>query len=168
MKLDEIDINILDAMQDDAGLSVAEVAEKVGLTASPCWRRIRNLEASGVIRKRMAVINNRAVGLDFRALVLVRISPPTRENHVKFMDEVQNIPEIVETTTITGQFDYALHVMTPDMTSFNNFIGNRLLATGLIGEHNSNVILKQVKAFNRVPLQHLSQGGTLHSDDPDY
>ncbi|MEE2526124.1 Lrp/AsnC family transcriptional regulator [Hyphobacterium sp. HN65] len=162
MKLDEIDTNILAALQADAGLSVAEVAEKVGLTASPCWRRIRNLEDTGIIRKRMAVLDHQKIGLNFEALVMVKIMPPSRENHQKFMDWVQDVPEVVTTVTITGGFDYVMHVMTPDMTAYNNFIGNRLLATGVVGENSSHVILKRVKDNNGVPLDHLLKGGRLH------
>ncbi|MBI1236838.1 MAG: winged helix-turn-helix transcriptional regulator [Alphaproteobacteria bacterium] len=167
MKLDDIDIKILDCMQDDASLSVAEIAEKVGLTASPCWRRIRNLEADGVIRKRMAILEDREVGLDFQAVVMVKIAPPTRNNHAKFMNAVQSIPEIVEALTISGEYDYLLRVMTPDMTSYNNFIGNRLLPIDVIGANSSAVILKKVKMFNGVPLNHLTQQGKLHNE-PDF
>jgi Lrp/AsnC family transcriptional regulator len=167
MKLDDIDIKILDAMQADAGLSVAEVAEKVGLTASPCWRRIRNLETAGVIRKRMAVLEDREVGLDFQAVVMVKITPPTRENHALFMENVQDIPEIVEALTISGDYDYLLRVMTPDMTAYNNFIGNRLLPIGVIGANSTAVILKNVKRFNGVPLGHLTRDGKLH-DETDF
>lgn len=167
MKLDDIDIKILDAMQADAGLSVAEVAEKVGLTASPCWRRIRNLETAGVIRKRMAVLEDREVGLDFQAVVMVKITPPTRENHALFMEKVQDIPEIVEALTISGDYDYLLRVMTPDMTAYNNFIGNRLLPIGVIGANSTAVILKNVKRFNGVPLGHLTRDGKLH-DETDF
>jgi DNA-binding Lrp family transcriptional regulator len=165
MKLDDIDIKILEAMQDDAALSVAEVAEKVGLTASPCWRRIRNLETAGVIRKRMAILDNRKVALDFEAIVMVKIASPSRENHALFMEKVQDIPEIVEALTLSGDYDYLLRVMTPDMTAYNNFIGNRLLPIGVIGANSSAVILKTVKPFNGVPLKHLLQDGKLHAED---
>ena len=164
MKLDDIDIKILDCMQDDASLSVAEIAEKVGLTASPCWRRIRNLEADGVIRKRMAILEDREVGLDFQAVVMVKIAPPTRNNHAKFMNAVQSIPEIVEALTISGEYDYLLRVMTPNMTSYNNFIGNRLLPIDVIGTYSSAVILKKVKMFNGVPLQHLTRAGKVKTE----
>jgi len=161
MKMDDIDIKILEAMQEDAGLSVAEVAEKVGLTASPCWRRIRNLETTGVIRKRMAILEDREVGLDFQAVVMVKIVPPTRDNHALFMEKVQTIPEIVEALTISGEYDYILRVMTPDMTAYNNFIGNRLLPIDVIGANSSSVILKKVKTFDGVPLKHLLQDAKL-------
>ncbi|WP_421787768.1 Lrp/AsnC family transcriptional regulator [Hyphobacterium sp.] len=167
MKLDDIDIKILAALQEDAGLSVADIAEKVGLTASPCWRRIRNLESAGIIRKRTAMLDHQKIGLNFQALVMVKISPPSRENHQKFMDWVQDVPEVVDTVTITGNFDYVMHVMTPNMTAYNNFIGNRLLNTGVIGENNSHVILKRVKARDGVPLDHLLKDGKLY-DEPDF
>jgi len=164
MKLDDIDIKILETLQDDAGLSVAEVAEKAGLTASPCWRRIRNLESAGVIRKRMAILEDLEVGLNFQAVVLVKITPPTRENHALFMEKVQAIPEIVEALTISGEYDYLLRVMTPDMTAYNNFIGNRLLPIGVIGANSTAVVLKKVKLLNGVPLSHLTTDGKRNSE----
>lgn len=167
MKLDDIDIKILEAMQDDAGMSVAEVAEKVGLTASPCWRRIRNLETAGVIRKRMAILENREVGLNFHAAIMVKIMPPTRDNHAKFKERVQSIPEIVEALVISGEYDYLLRVMTPDMPSYNNFIGNQLLPIDVIGTLSTAVILQTVKMFNGVPLKHLTQDSQLHNG-PDF
>ena len=81
------------------------------------------------------------------------------------MDWVQDVPEVVDAVTITGNFDYVMHVMATDMTAYNNFIGNRLLATGVVGENSSHVILKRVKVNDGVPLDHLLKGGKLHVED---
>ena len=95
-ELDPIDARILDILQQDAGLSVAEVAERVGLSASPCWRRIKRLEDSGLIRKRVTLLDAALLGLDFEVYAIVKLSLPSRDNLDAFEAAVTHWPEVVQ------------------------------------------------------------------------
>ncbi|MCW5723430.1 MAG: Lrp/AsnC family transcriptional regulator [Maricaulaceae bacterium] len=158
LKLDEIDIAILHALQENAGRSVAEVADIVGLTPSPCWRRMRRLESEGVIRKRAAVLDPEKVGLAYTVFVQVKISPPTQDNHNTFIEAIRSWPEVVDAVIVTGSYDYILRVMLPSITRHNAFIRERLLSLGVVGDERSFVMVGQVKQADALPLDHLKGG----------
>ncbi len=125
--LDTVDARILDIIQRDASLSVAEIAERVGLSSSPCWRRIKRMEESGFIRGRVTLIDNRALGLDFEVIASVKLSLPSRANLEAFEAMTQNWPEVMECMTVTGAVDYMMHVVTTDMHAYDNFLRDKLL-----------------------------------------
>ena len=94
--LDTIDVRILEALQEDAGRSVADIAEIVGLTPSPCWRRIRRLETEGIIKRRSVQLDRRAIGLMFTAYLEVKIQPARKANYEKFESAIQSFKEVTE------------------------------------------------------------------------
>ena len=100
--LDAVDTRILDLVQNDAGLSVAEIAERVGLSSSPCWRRIKRLEDVGVIQRRVTLLDQEKLGLGFEVYATVKLSLPTRENLEAFEREVARWPEVTHCATVTG------------------------------------------------------------------
>src|SRR5580658_4238883 len=104
--LDAIGARILEIIQHDAALSVAEIAERVGLSSSPCWRRIKRLEDDGVIQRRVTILDREKLGLSFEVYCTVKLSLPTKDNLETFETSVQRWPEVVQCATVTGAADY--------------------------------------------------------------
>ncbi len=151
-ELDPIDARILDILQQDAGLSVAEVADRVGLSASPCWRRIKRLEDSGLIRKRVTLLNAQLLGLDFEVYAIVKLSLPSSENLELFEKAVDGWPEVVQCAMITGREDYVLRVVTSDMHAFDTFLRHKLLTLGIVSDCESHIVTRGVKNVTALPL----------------
>ena len=151
-ELDPIDARILDILQQDAGLSVAEVADRVGLSASPCWRRIKRLEDSGFIRKRVTLLDAAKLGLDFEVYAIVKLSLPSSENLDRFETAVADWPEVVQCATITGREDYVLRVITSDMHAFDKFLREKLLTLGIVSDCESHIVTRGVKNVTSLPL----------------
>ena len=151
-ELDPIDARILDILQQDAGLSVAEVADRVGLSASPCWRRIKRLEDSGLITKRVTLLNAQLLGLDFEVYAIVKLTLPSSENLEIFDKAVAGWSEVVLCATITGREDYVLRIITSDMHAFDRFLREKLLALGLVSDCESHIVTRGVKNVTALPL----------------
>jgi Lrp/AsnC family transcriptional regulator len=150
--LDAIDARILDLIQADAAMSVAEIAEQVGLSPSPCWRRIRRMEEAGVIRKRVTLLAGQKLGLDFEVYAIVKLTLPTRENLEAFDRAVAGWPEIIQCATITGREDYVLRILTRDIHAFDAFLRDKLLALGLVSDIESHIVVRGVKDTTELPL----------------
>ena len=150
--LDAVDAKILDLIQHDAGLSVAEVAEKVGLSSSPCWRRIRRLEETGVIQRRVTVLDRERLGLNFEVYCTAKLSLPTKENLEKFEAAALGWDEVVQCATVTGPADFELRVVTRDIHGFDAFLRDRLLSLGLVSNIESRIVIRSVKNTTVVPL----------------
>lgn len=150
--LDPVDARILDILQQDAGLSVAEIAERVGLSASPCWRRIKRLEDTGFIRKRVTLLDAAKLGLDFEVYAIVKLSLPSTENLDIFDKAVANWPEVVQCASITGREDYVLRIITSDMHAFDQFLREKLLKLGLVSDCESHIVTRGVKDVTALPL----------------
>jgi len=120
-EIDAMDRAILKLLAQDASLSLAEIAAKVGLTATPCWKRIRRLEASGVIRGRVAVIDGERVGLPVNAFVAVETADHSAAWLERFAALVAETPEIVAAWRMSGDVDYLLHVVVPDIAAYDGF-----------------------------------------------
>ena len=147
-----MDARILDILQQDAGLSVAEVADRVGLSASPCWRRIKRLEDSGLITKRVTLLNAKLLGLDFEVYAIVKLMLPSSENLNVFEAAVAKWPEVVQCATITGREDYVLRIITADMHAFDLFLREKLLALGIVSDCESHIVTRGVKNVTALPL----------------
>ncbi len=150
--LDVVDARILELIQQDAALSVAEIAEKVGLSSSPCWRRIKRLEDVGVIRRRVTLLDREQLGLNFEVYAEVKLSMPTRDNLEAFERAVIDLPEVTQCATVTGGMDYVLRIVTRDMHAFDEFLRERLLSLGLVQEVESRIVIRSVKNSTTVPL----------------
>ncbi len=150
--LDPIDARILDILQQDAGLSVADVAERVGLSASPCWRRIKRLEDTGLIVRRVTLLDAEKLGLDFEVYAIVKLNLPSRENLDRFEQAVLAWPEVVQCATITGREDYALRIITRDMHAFDLFLRDKLLSLGIVSDCESHIVTRGVKNVTALPL----------------
>jgi DNA-binding Lrp family transcriptional regulator len=150
--LDAVDARILDLIQHDAALSVAEIAERVGLSSSPCWRRIKRLEDDGVIQRRVTILDREKLGLGFEVYCTVKLSLPTKDNLDTFEESVKRWPEVVQCATVTGAADYELRIVTRDMHAFDAFLRDRILALGLVSNIESRIVIRAVKNSTAVPL----------------
>ena len=151
-QLDAVDAKILALIQDDAGLSVAEVADRVGLSSSPCWRRIKRLEETGVIRGRATLLDREKLGLNFEVYATLKLSLPTKENLDAFEAAVLAWPEVVQCATVTGEADYVLRIITADMHAFDAFLRDKVLSLGLVSNVQSRIVMRTVKNSTAIPL----------------
>ena len=154
-ELDTIDTRILDLIQTDAALSVAEIADRVGLSSSPCWRRIKRMEEAGIITRRVTLLDTQKLGLDFEVVANVKLSLPSKENLQAFENLVQDWPEVTECMTVTGAVDYIVHVLTTDMHAYDAFLRDKLLGSGLVSDVQSRIIIRVAKRTTAVPLDSL-------------
>lgn len=150
--LDAIDAQILNLLQVDASLSIADVAEKVGLSSSPCWRRIERLKKAGVIVGQVCLLDHEKLGLNFEVIVGVKLAMPTRDNLEKFERAIARMPEIVDCVTVTGEVDYMLRVVTTDMHAYDDFLRDHVLALGLVSNVQSRIVMRVAKRTTAAPL----------------
>ena len=145
-QLDAFDLKILAELQADGGRSNQEIAERVGLSPSPCSRRIRHLEETGVIRERSVRLDPAKLGLDLTVLIHIRMDRHTPERFEQFEAVVRKHPEVLECYLITGQeADYQLKIVVPNMDEYQRFLLNKITRIdGVIGVHSSFVLRKAV------------------------
>lgn len=150
--LDAIDARILDLIQHDASLSVADIADRVGLSSSPCWRRIKRLEDVGVIQRRVTILDREKLGLGFEVFAEVKLALPSKENLEAFEAAIVHLPEVAQCATVTGGMDYVLRIITRDMHAFDDFLRDKLLSLGLVSNIESRIVMRSVKTSTAVPL----------------
>lgn len=153
MQLDQYDIKILGVLQHDGRISNQELAERIGLSPSPCLRRVRTLEESGLISGYRAILDAKKLGLSLMALVHISMDQHTPERFDNFEARIAEIPEILECLLITGQdADYQLKVVVRDMDGYQELLLNRLTRiTGVTGVH-SSFVLRRVLDKTALPL----------------
>jgi Lrp/AsnC family leucine-responsive transcriptional regulator len=156
MKLDKMDKRILDEMQKNARISNLELADKIGLSPSPCSRRVKQLEDNGLIDRQVTLLNQSKLQLKLIALIQVSMDLHTPERFEAFEAEIKNYPEVLECYLITGQAaDYLLKVIVPDMEFYQQFLLGKLTRiTGVSGVQSSFVLRKAVDT-TALPLGHL-------------
>jgi Lrp/AsnC family transcriptional regulator len=152
-ELQKYDKAILKLLQSDCSLSVADIARQVGLSTSPCWRRISQLEQAGIIRKRVAVLDHTRLGMEVIAFVTVRLSQHGRENLEQFEAEIRRFPEVLECYTVTGDTDYMLKIVTRDIRHFEAFLRNNLMVMPMIRETHSTIAVTEIKDTTELPLE---------------
>jgi DNA-binding Lrp family transcriptional regulator len=152
VEFDAIDVRILDQLQKDASISVADLADQVGLSSSPCWRRIKRLEEEGVITARVTLLDREKLGLNFEVYTSVKLQLPTRENLERFESAARKWPEIVECSTVTGPSDYLLRIMTTDIHAYDDFLRDKVLALGLVSDVQSSIVVRVAKRTTAAPL----------------
>ena len=156
IQIDGIDAKILNIIQKDASISVADIADEVGLSSSPCWRRIKRMEELGIIKNRVTILDRTKLGLDFEVFVAVKLALPNRENMEKLERAVANMPEVVRCASVTGAVDFMLRVVTKDMHCYEDFLREVLLSIDLISDVQSRIVLRQTKESNSIPLNLIS------------
>ena len=152
--LDRLDKKILSILQEDATIPVAEVAKKVGLSTTPCWRRIQKLEEDGVILRRVALIDPRAVNAKVTVFVSIVTSQHSEEWLRRFAKLIREFPEVVEFYRMSGQVDYLLRVVVPDIEAYDAFY-KRLISKIEISDVSSAFAMEQIKFTTELPLAYI-------------
>lgn len=143
--LDRVDREILRLLSVDSSMSLADIADKVGLTATPCWKRIRRMEQEGIILRRVAVIDADKVGLPVSVFVAIETSDHSSEWLARFADVIRDTPEIVDAWRMSGDVDYLLHVVVPDIASYDKFY-RRLIGSVPLRNVSSRFSMERMKS----------------------
>jgi Lrp/AsnC family transcriptional regulator len=149
--MDAIDRKILAVLQLDASLSVAEIGHRVGLSSTPCWKRIQKLEADGVIERRVAIVDQDKVGLGITVFVSVETGDHSEEWLKKFADLVGAMPEVMEFYRMAGDVDYMLRVVAPDIHGYDRFY-KQLIAAIPLKNVTSRFAMEKIKSTTALPL----------------
>lgn len=152
MHLDRTDRNILAALQKDGSLSTADIAQAVGLSQSPCWRRINQLESAGVIRRRVALLSRERLGLDVLVIVQVKLASHGWQSLPKFKQQVVSFPEVMQCFLMMGDVDFMLLVATRTITDYNDFVQKRLSQIPGVESIDSRIVLEETKHTTELPL----------------
>jgi len=152
--VDSIDREIVRHLQRDADISARELGELVGLSATPCWRRVKALEESGVIERRVAIVDPDSIGLDVTALVAIRTNDHSSDWIKRFRAAVDDFPEIVEAYRTSGEIDYLLSVRVTTIAAFDAFY-QRLVDAVPLYDVRSTFVMEQLKHTTELPLDHL-------------
>nr|WP_314484129.1 Lrp/AsnC family transcriptional regulator [uncultured Pseudomonas sp.] len=151
-ELDRIDRALLTALQDNARLTIAELADQVSLTTSPCWRRVKRLEESGYINGYQAVLSPKALGFGVTAFVSIMMESHTKQTALAFEQRLMAIPEIVTCHNISGRYDFLLEVLASDLESFGEFTREVLQRLPGVKEIYSSFSYKAVKEGRVIPV----------------
>ena len=149
--MDQIDRQILMQLQHNAAQPVADIARKVGLSVTPCWRRIQRMEETGTIRKRVALLDSKAVGVGMSVFVAVRTDQHNADWLEKFAGMVADMPEVVEFYRMSGEVDYLLRVVVPDMVAYDKFY-RELIANVQLTDVSSSFAMEEIKFTTALPL----------------
>jgi Lrp/AsnC family transcriptional regulator len=150
--LDRIDMKILAVLQGDGALSAAEVAEAVGLSQSPCWRRIQRLKAEGYITKVVALLDRQKLALRAHLFVHVKVVSNDKQNLQAFSLAIRGFPEVMECHVVLGAYDFLLRVVAADMDAYQKFFFEKLSQLPNIREVNSFVAISEIKSTTELPL----------------
>ncbi len=150
--LDSTDIKLLTLLQEDASLTTAELADKVGLSQSPCWRRVCRIQDAGLIKKRVALLDPEKLGMGVVVFTAVNLSSHHGDVLNAFEKQVAQFPEVMECYTMTGTMDYMLKVVTKDIHHYEIFARKHLAQVPNIREMHSNVAITRIKDSTELPL----------------
>lgn len=157
--LDSFDLQILRELQSNADLSMQELGERVGLSHTPCWRRVKKLEEAGVIRGRVTLLDPERLRLSVNVFVQVSLGIQQEAALNQFEDAVQTIPEIVECYTVSGDRDFLLRVVVEDVSAYERLLKSTLVHLPEVANMSSIFALRQVKYTTELPLHSASAGG---------
>ena len=149
--MDQTDLKILAILQEDASIPIAEVAGRVNLSQTPCWRRIQRLEAEGVIERRVAILDPQAIGLDLTIFVEIEASDHSPEWLGRFAAAVREMPEVMEVYRMAGDVDYMLRIAAQSMAQYDDFY-HRLIAAVPLKNVTSHFAMERVKSTTAYPL----------------
>ena len=150
--MDAIDRKILAVLQDNASISVAEIGNRVGLSSTPCWKRIQRLEADGVIQKRVALVDQDRIGLGVTVFVSIKTGDHSQEWLERFATFVGAMPEVMEFYRMAGDVDYMLRVVVPDIAGYDSFY-KRLIAAVPLKNVTSRFAMEKIKSTTALPIR---------------
>ena len=153
VSLSKADIELLKLVQADASLSTGALAERLNLTQSPCWRRINRIESEGIIRRRVALLDRQALGMEVVVFATVSLTANGRQNMEAFEREIVVHPEVMECYTMAGIWDYMLKIVTRNISHYENFVRNTLTTSPAIRELHSHMAVTEIKNSTELPLE---------------
>ena len=151
--MDDIDRKILTILQKDATLSIIEIADQVGLSQTPCWRRIQNLEKDGVIKRRVAILDRDKLNLGVTVFVAVKTNKHNPEWLDKFAKAIDHIPEIIDFYRMSGEIDYLLRVVVPDIAAYDD-VYKRLISKIDLSDVSSSFAMEEIKSTTALPISY--------------
>ena len=154
MAIDRYDHRILQQLQQDTDIAVADLAERIGLSTNACWRRIKRLEETGIIRARVALLNERALGLKLTVFVAVRTNEHNESWLQQFASGIKDIPEVVEFYRMSGDTDYLLKIVARDIDDYDR-VYKKLISVAPMHDVSSSFAMERIKSSTAMPLDHL-------------
>ena len=151
--LEAKDRRILSELQRDSRLTMQELAERVGMSSSACWRRVKSLEEDGVINRYAAIVNPRKAGFGLSSIVHVSLARHERSNVDNFVKQVSRHPEILECFATSGEADFHLRVVVEDIDAYNHFLDDFIFRLPGVSQVRSNIVLKEIKADTALPFR---------------
>jgi DNA-binding Lrp family transcriptional regulator len=151
--LSKKDRAILVELQRDGRLTMQQLAEKVGMSSSACWRRVRSLEESGVIDRYAVILNPGKAGFALSSMTLVSLARHEERNVENFVKEVRRHPEVLECFATSGEADFHLRVVVEDIEAYNKFLDDFIFRIPGVSQVRSNIVLKEIKADTALPLK---------------
>lgn len=151
--LEQKDRAILKALQQDSRLTMQQLAEKVGMSSSACWRRVRSLEESGVIERYAVLVNPGKAGFSLSSMTLVSLARHEQKNVDNFVQEVMRHPEVLECFATSGEADFHLRVVVEDINAYNRFLDDFIFRLPGVSQVRSNIVLKEIKAETALPFR---------------
>lgn len=152
IEIDQTDLRLLKTVQEDARLSNVDLAERIGLSPSPCLRRLRRLEDDGIIKGYMTLLDQKAVGLPVNVFISVTLKEQSEHALDEFESRVRQLPQVMECYLMTGTADYLLRVVTADLAAYESFLKEHLTRIPAIASIQSSFALKQVSFRTALPL----------------
>jgi Lrp/AsnC family transcriptional regulator len=149
--MDAIDRKILVVLQEDASLSVAEIGSRVGLSSTPCWKRIQRLESDGIIQRRVALVDQDSIGLNISVFVSIETGDHSQDWLDRFAKTVTAMPEVMEFYRMAGDVDYMLRVVVPDIAGYDAFY-KRLIAAVPLKNVTSRFAMEKIKSTTALPI----------------
>ena len=145
-------MKILRILQSQPDINIADIGEKVGLSHTPCWRRIKKMEESGILVGKVCLINAEKIGLDVSIFVFVRLAIHSAQVLTEFEEATIQIPQIMQCYTMSGEFDYLLRVVVPSVRDYEKTVKGTLLQLPHVGMMNSHFALNEVKNTHKLPI----------------
>jgi DNA-binding Lrp family transcriptional regulator len=152
MDIDAIDRKILRALQDNARMTTQELAEKVGLSATPCARRVKRMEDEGLIARYVTLLNPAHLGLGLMVFISVRLNTQAAKAFDTFEAEIRKLPEVVGCFLLAGSYDYLVQVRVANVDAFRNFIRDHLVTIEGVAETQSSIVLEETKTTTALPI----------------
>lgn len=152
LKLSAVDLQILDTMQQDGSLTTQQIADRIHISQSPCWRRINRLEEQGLITRRVAILNREKLGMEVVVFTTISLSTQGRDNLEEFEREVEILPEVLECYTMAGMWDYMLKIIVKDIRHYELFVREKLTKLAHVGEVHSHIAVTEIKNSTVLPL----------------
>ena len=157
--MSKVDRQILGVLQSDAAISTADLAGRVHMSQSPCWRRVNRLQESGVIRGQVALLDRQLLGMEVVVFATVNLTQSGRQNLLAFEADIIHHPEVLECYTMTGIWDYVLKIVTRDVRHYEDFVRNTLNTMEMIRELHSHIAVTEIKNTTALPLATQLRGG---------